>query len=95
MGHPWSYHFNMIGVIGPVENEGEGSFGKSFAAALFECLFEAMDLIPCALILLLVGFGLYLVGSMVYGLMYDPNAVDVAARLDALSIDPGKWMPRS
>ena len=25
---------------------------------------------------------------MVYHLMYDPNAVDVASRLDALSIDP-------
>jgi hypothetical protein len=27
--------------------------------------------------------------------MFDPNAVDVASRLDALSIDPEKWIRRS
>lgn len=41
-------------------------------------------------------FGLYLVAGMVYHLMFDPNAVDVASRLDLLSIDPDKWIiPRS
>jgi hypothetical protein len=32
---------------------------------------------------------------MVYQMMFDPNAVDAASRLDMLSIDPDKWFPRS
>ena len=32
---------------------------------------------------------------MVYQLMFDPNAVNLACRLDTLSIDPDKWFPRS
>ncbi len=37
------------------------------------------------LVLFMFGLGLYLAGSMVYHLMYDP-------RLDALSIDPANWI---
>lgn len=88
-------NFNMIGVIGSDEPEQEGRFASNFGAALFECLCEAQELIPYALILFIFGFGLYLVGSMVYHLMYDPNAVEVASRLDALSIDPDNWIRRS
>jgi hypothetical protein len=35
------------------------------------------------------------VGVMVYQMMFDPHAGDLASRLDALSIDPNKWFPRS
>jgi len=83
----------MIGVIGdPEPREG---IGKSFGAALFECLLEAGEFIPIACVVLLCAAGLWLVGEMAYHLMFDPNAVDVASRLDALSIDPEKWLPRS
>lgn len=82
----------MIGVIGSGEPEREGRFVKNLGAALFECLLEAGELIPYALILFLFGFGVYLVGTMVYHLIFDPNAVDVASRLDALAIDPDKWI---
>jgi hypothetical protein len=88
----------MIGVIGSEESEREGRFVKNFGAALAECLLEALELIPYALVLLLIcfcAFGVYLVGNMTYHLMFDPNAVDVASRLDALSIDPEKWIRRS
>jgi hypothetical protein len=89
----------MTGVVGSEEPKREGCFAKNFGAALFECLFEADELIPYALMLFIFffifGLGLCLVGSMVYHLMYDPNAVDVASRLDALSIDPDKWIRRS
>ena len=88
----------MIGVIGSEESEREGRFVKNFGAALAECLLEALELIPYALVLLLTCFcalGVYLIANMAYHLMFDPNAVDVASRLDALSIDPEKWIRRS
>jgi hypothetical protein len=85
----------MIGVIGYEVSEREGRFAQNFRNALFECLLEAGELIPYAVILFVFGVGVCLVGSMAYHLMYDPNAVDVASRLDALSIDPDKWMRRS
>jgi hypothetical protein len=56
---------------------------------------EATELIPYVLVLCIIGLGVYLFGSMVYGLFFDPNAVHVAARLDAISIDPEKWFRRS
>ena len=59
------------------------------------CLLEAQELIPNALILFMFGFGVCLVAAMAYQLMFDPNAVDVASRLEALSIDPDKWIRRS
>lgn len=88
----------MIGLIGSGEPEREGRFVENFVAAVFECLLqvgELGELIPYALILFLFGFGAYLVGTMVYHLIFDPNAVDVASRLDALSIDPDRWIRRS
>ena len=85
----------MIGVVGSRDAERGRRFAKNFGAASFDCLLEASELIPYALVLLFVGFGLYLVGSMIFHLMFDPNAVDVASRLIALSIDPEKWFQRS
>jgi hypothetical protein len=58
-------------------------------------LLEAGELFLYLLVPVVLLFGLYLVAGMVYHLMVDPNAVDVASRLDLLSIDPDKWIPRS
>ena len=84
----------MVGLIGEPEQQPE-RLAKSFGKALFECLLEAVELIPLACVALLCVAALYLVGGMVYHLMFDPNAVDVAFRLDTLSLDPDKWFPRS
>jgi hypothetical protein len=83
----------MIGVIG--EPERERQLSDNFVEALFECLLEAVELIPLGCAALLFIAALCVVGVMVYQLMFDPNAVDVASRLDTLSINPNKWIPRS
>jgi hypothetical protein len=83
----------MIGLIG--EPEKERRLVKNFVAALSECLLDAVELIPVACAALLFVAATVVVGDMVYQLMFDPNAVDVASRLDALSINPNKWFPRS
>jgi len=86
----------MIALIRDPERRQQ--LAKSFGGALLECLFDALDLIPLAgFALLCLGFCLfvYLFGVAVCQLMFDPNAVDVASRLDLLSIDPNKWFPRS
>lgn len=80
----------------------------SFLAEIFGTLLEGVvdgffesgvvemgQLFLCLLVPLVLMFGLYLVAGMVYHLLVDPNAVDVASRLDLLSIDPDKWFPRS
>ena len=81
-------------MIGSEDSERESRLAKNVGEVVFECLLEG-ELIPYVVILLVFSVGVYLVGSMVYHLMYDPNALDVASRLDALSIDPDKWMRRS
>jgi hypothetical protein len=68
---------------------------KSFCEALLECLLEGVELIPVACIVLLCLIPLCLFGAAVYHLGFDPNAVEVASRLDMLSINPDKWFPRS
>jgi hypothetical protein len=86
----------MIGLIG--EPDRQERLAKSFGKALFECLLEATELIPVACaVLLCLGLCLFVcaAGVAVYHLMFDPNAVDVASRLDLLSIDPDKLFPRS
>ena len=85
--------FPMSGVIG--SEEPEVRFAKNFGAALLECPLEAAELIPYALIVLTLAFGLYLVAGKLCHLMFDPNAVDVASRLNLLSIDPDRWVRRS
>jgi hypothetical protein len=68
----------------------------TFVEVLFEGgVVEVGELFLYLLVPLVLMFGLYLVAGMVYHLMFDPNAVDVASRLDMLSIDPDKWFPRS
>ena len=81
-----------------------GGFLVEIFGTLLEGVFEGFfdgsvvevgELFLCLLVPLILTFGLYLVAGMVYHLMVDPNAVDVASRLDLLSIDPEKWFPRS
>jgi hypothetical protein len=83
----------VIGLIG--EPERQERLAKAFGEALLEVLFEAGELIPPAIAALLCVAALCLVGTMVYHLMFDPNAVDVASRLDTLSIDPDKLFLKS
>jgi hypothetical protein len=86
----------MTGLTG--ESERQERLARSFVAALSECVLEEWELIaPACMALLCLGFCLfvYCFGVAVYQLMFDPNAVDVASRLDMLSIDPHKWFPRS
>ena len=86
----------VISDKGSEEAERQSSFGRGFAAALFACLAE--ELIPLALVALVVlpfVFFLYLMGSAVCDLAFDPSRMDVSARLDALSIRPDKWIGRS
>jgi hypothetical protein len=83
----------MIGIIEELERERQ--FSDNFVEALFECLPEAVELIPLGCAALLCIAALCAVGVIVYQLMFDPNAMDVASRLDTLSIDPNKWIPRS
>ena len=85
----------MRGAAGSPEPEQARRFAKAFGKALLECLLEAWELIPYALVLAAFGFAVVLVAGMVYHLMFDPNAVNVAARLDLLSVDPDKWFPGS
>ena len=69
----------------------------------FEFLLEFLGDFPTgaisciAFLVVLGGLGLLLYGlvSILYQLVVDPNSVDIAARLDLLSIDPDKWFPRS
>jgi hypothetical protein len=58
-------------------------FTKRLGEVLLECLCQTEELFP------------YLVAGMTYHLIFDPSAVNVATRLDLLSIDPDKWTPRS
>jgi hypothetical protein len=82
----------MIGLIG--EPAQEGRVVKNSVSALFECLLEAVELIPAACAALLFVAAIVVVGDIFYQLMFGPNAVDVASRLDTLSIDPNKWISR-
>ncbi len=94
----------MIGLIGEpargkrlAKSSGSAPLECLFEActALMECLPEPVELVPLVCVALLCLCGLCLVGTVVYHLMFDPNAVDVASRLDMLSIDPEKWFSRS
>jgi hypothetical protein len=94
----------MIGLIGEparrkrlAKSSGSAPLECLFEAgtALLECLPEAAELVPVVCVALLCVFALCLVGAVVYHLTFDPNAVDVASRLDMLSINPEKWFPRS
>jgi hypothetical protein len=73
----------MIGLIG--EAKRRERLAKRFGEARLECLLEAVELVPFACVVLLC-LGLCpfvcLAGVAVYHSMFDPNAVEVASRLD-------------
>jgi len=90
----------MSGVIAPETPDREGWLShillETFGEIVLDgSLLEVGELFLYLLVPVVLIFGLYLVAGMVYHLMVDPNAVDVASRLDLLSIDPDKWIPRS
>jgi hypothetical protein len=84
----------MIGLIGSKESKRD-KLRKNFGSALFDCLLEFPELFVYTLIPIFCVIAICVVGIVVYQLIFDPNAVDVASRLDLLSIDPNKWIPRS
>jgi hypothetical protein len=90
----------MSGVIAPETPDREGWLShillETFGEIVLDgSLLEVGELFLYLLVPVVLIFGLCLVAGMVYHLMVDPNAVDVASRLDLLSIDPDKWIPRS
>ena len=90
----------MSGVIAPETRKREGWLSHILLQTLGEVvldgsLLEVGELLLYLLVPVVLIFGLYLVAGMVYHLMFDPNAVDVASRLEMLSIDPDKWITRS
>src|SRR5579864_770052 len=89
----------MSGVIAPETRKQEGWLSHFLLESLGEVVLdgsplEVGELLLYLLVPVVLIFGLYLVAGMVYHLMFDPNAVDVASRLDMLSIDPDKCIPR-
>lgn len=86
--------------VAPETSNREGWLGHFLLESLGEIvldggLLEVGELLLYLVVPVVLIFGLYLVASMAYHLMFDPNAVDVSSRLDLLSIDPDKWIPRS
>jgi hypothetical protein len=69
---------------------------KNFASALGRCFAEEPDVLEPVLLCLAgvacVGV-IYLFGILIYDFLFDPNAVNVASRLDSISINPDKWIP--
>jgi hypothetical protein len=67
-------------------------FLKNFFSALGHCVFEELGCaVPAAGCIFIMCF-FYVFFQVGYELMFDPNAIDVAARLAAISISPEKWM---
>jgi hypothetical protein len=85
----------MSGVYGFGPSGSRTGIRPEARRVLLKCLFETGELFPYALLLLFLGFDFYLVAGMTHHLKFRPSAVDVASRLDLLSIDPDKWTPRS
>lgn len=70
-------------------------FAHNVVGALGHCVEEELDTIGPVLGALAFISVLWIVGVLSYEMIFDPYAAHVAARLDSLSIDPDKWMPRS
>jgi hypothetical protein len=90
----------MSGVIAPDTPDRNGWLSHILLETVGEIvldggLLEVGELLLYLAVPVVLIFGLYLVAGMVYHLMFDPNAAEVASRLDLLSIDPDKWIPRS
>ena len=68
-------------------------FFNNFASALVHCIFEDAEVLGVVIPALVCVGILWLVGVAVYDIILDPH-VTTAAALNALSIDPDKWIPR-
>ncbi len=67
-------------------------FLENFLGALGHCVLEDLGCaVPAAACFFVICF-FYVFFQVGYGLMFDPNATDVATRLAAISISPEKWM---
>jgi hypothetical protein len=69
-------------------------FIKNAASVLGHCALEEVEVLVPAILVLVGGAFLWIIGVVVYDLMFDPHAANVAATLDSLSISPDKWFPR-
>jgi hypothetical protein len=69
--------------------EHEGSSEVDLGGLLFEGQYEIEEIAALVLGLFITRFALA-AGAIIYDLAFDPNAVDVGSRLDALSISPDK-----
>ena len=76
-------------VTGPKKAEHEGSSEVDLGELLFEGRFEIEEIASFVPGLFITGFA-FAVGAVIYELAFDPYAVDVGSRLDALSISPDR-----
>jgi hypothetical protein len=63
--------------------------------AALECLLESETLFIYVTLPLLCVAVVYVVGTSLFHLVFDPNAANIASAMDGLSIDPANWFPRS
>lgn len=68
-------------------------FLKNLAAALGYCIAEDVEVLDTAIPAFICLGILWFIGMAVYDFILDPHVV-TAARLDSLSINPEKWVPR-
>jgi len=68
-------------------------FLKDCASALGRCVLEDTEVLVPVILVLAVSAFLWIIGVVVYDLMFDAHATNVAATLDSLSINPDKWFP--
>jgi hypothetical protein len=66
-------------------------FVKNLAEVLLEGIFEDPEILDVALLTLAALGALYLLGVALHAFVVDPHSV-TSASLDALSINPDKWM---
>lgn len=70
-------------------------FVKNVIGALGHCALEEVGSLADVLLAIACIGVLWIVGTITYELIFDPHATNIAAALDALSINPDKWFPRS
>lgn len=68
-------------------------FFKNLVSALGHCIAEDIEVLETAIPALICLGLLWLIGMAVYDFILDPHVI-TAATLDALSINPEKWIPR-
>ena len=68
-------------------------FFKNLASVLGHCIFEDAEVLGIVIPALVCMGVVWLIGVALYDFVLDPHITTKAA-LDALSIDPDKWIPR-